>query len=107
MNRKVISMKRDQSRLITAIILIVVGALLLADRLGWIDFTLFFAGWWTLFLIIPGVYSIAKNGVQVGNALLVVIGGIFLLQAWNLNLSSYLLPIATVLFGVVMLARKK
>ncbi|HAQ57293.1 MAG TPA: hypothetical protein DCR44_07875 [Acholeplasmatales bacterium] len=100
-------MKRDQSRLITAIILIVVGALLLADRLGWIDFTLFFAGWWTLFLIIPGVYSIAKNGVQVGNALLVVIGGIFLLQAWNLNLSSYLLPIALVLFGVVMLARKK
>ena len=107
MNQGVISMKRYQSRLITAIILIVVGLLLLADRLGWIDFTLFFNGWWTLFLIIPGVYSIAKNGVQVGNTLLVVIGGIFLLQAWNLDLSNYLLPIALVVFGVVMIAKKK
>jgi len=107
MNQGVISMKRDQSRLITAIILIAVGILLLADRLGWIDFTLFFNGWWTLFLIIPGVYGIAKHGVQVGNTLLVVIGGIFLLQAWNLNLSNYLLPIALVVFGVVMIAKKK
>ncbi|MCK7486397.1 MAG: DUF5668 domain-containing protein [Bacillus subtilis] len=100
-------MKRDQSRLITAVILIAVGALLLADRLGWLDFTLFFAGWWTLFLIIPGVYGIAKHGVQVGNAMLVVVGGIFLLQAWNLDLSNYILPIALVLLGVYMIARKK
>ncbi|MDP3130936.1 MAG: DUF5668 domain-containing protein [Bacillota bacterium] len=101
-------MKRDPSRLITAILLIIVGALLLADRLGWIDVTLFCAGWWSLLLIIPGVYSIAKNGVRVGNALLVVIGGIFLLPAWTFTLIyGYLLPIALVVFGVYMIAGKK
>lgn len=46
---------------------------------GW-DFTLFFDGWWTLFIIIPCVISIIETGPRIPNVFGVLIGALLFLS---------------------------
>ena len=41
-----------KSNIIWGIILVVVGGVLILDRLNLLEFGIFFKGWWTLFIII-------------------------------------------------------
>lgn len=99
-------MNKDNKNLLAGIVLIAIGALVLADRMGWLVFDPFFAGWWTLFLIIPGIVSMTKQGVRVGNTLLVAVGVILFLQEQGVNLTGYMLAIVLVVVGVVMIVKK-
>ena len=49
---------------------------------GW-DFTIFFNGWWTLFIIIPCFISIVESGFHTSNMLGVSIGILFFLSSQN------------------------
>lgn len=65
-----------------------------------------FHGWWTLFLIVPGVISITRTGATLGNVLLITFGFYFLLDANGINLSSYVAPIALVALGIYLIWKK-
>jgi hypothetical protein len=104
--RGVMKMNNHKNRLFLGLALIVLGVLFVLDRSGLIDFNLFFDGWWTLFLIVPGIYSMTKQGIQFGNALLVCLGAFFLLDARGWNYTQYILPAALVLLGVLIVFKK-
>jgi len=53
------------------VILLALGVLLLLNAIY--DFDIFFAGWWTLFLIIPAAVSMSRTGITAGNAVLMVL----------------------------------
>jgi len=89
------------------IVLIAVGVAFLLDRTGILDFELFFDGWWTLFLIVPALYSMIKTGIATGNVILLGIGVYFLLEEQGVSLSYLVLPAVLILWGAGMLMGKK
>ena len=60
-------MKNRISNIIWGLLLIIVGIGYAGDTLGFWNFTIFFAGWWTLFIIIPCIVSLIQRGVNGGN----------------------------------------
>ncbi|MFA7560968.1 MAG: DUF5668 domain-containing protein [Candidatus Izemoplasmatales bacterium] len=91
---------------ILGIILVVVGIIFLLNRLDVFTVDIFFKGWWTLLLIIPAFVSMSKNGVTLGNTILLVIGVILLLDAQGLNFEGYLLPAVLVVIGIGLLFKR-
>ena len=50
-----------KSNLFWGVILIVIGILFLGRNMEWWDFSIFFRGWWTLFLIVPSIIALIKR----------------------------------------------
>lgn len=88
------------------IVLIIVGVAFLVDRTGLFHINLFFAGWWTLFLIIPALYMMFKSGVQTGNVVLLGIGVYLLLEEQGVRLGWIVLPVVLILLGIALVFRK-
>ncbi len=88
------------------VIFIVLGALFVLQLSGVIN-QIFFAGWWTLFLIIPALVHIIKHGIQTGNMVLFGLGMFFLLDELGYNLSGFLLPIVFIAIGIGILFRNR
>lgn len=88
------------------IILIVIGAVFLLNRLGVFNINIFFDGWWTLLLIVPAIMSMSKQGLTTGNIILFVLGVIFLLREQGLDFSGYLVPAVLLVFGIALLVKK-
>ena len=88
------------------VVLIVLGVLFLLDKLNVIPFNIFFEGWWTLFLIVPALMSMSKQGVTVGNMILLIIGVTSLLSAQNVDLGGYLLPGVLILLGIGLFIKR-
>ena len=99
-------MKSD-NRKFFGIMLIILGAIVLLNRLEIWNIDIFFEGWWTLLLIIPALYLITKNGVTTGNLVLLLIGLFFLVDELGYSLRGYLLPAVLVAIGIGVLFRKK
>lgn len=96
---------RDRNNRILGIVLIVVGGLFLLDALNIIN-GIFFDGWWTLFLIIPGLYSMTRQGITVGNTILVIIGAAFLLDEQGIHLKGYLVPAILIALGLAIVFKR-
>ena len=62
-------MKQQWSRILLGVLLILAGLGYAGDVMGFWHFDLFFAGWWSLFIIIPCLFSIVENGFDTGNTL--------------------------------------
>jgi hypothetical protein len=88
------------------IILVVLGAIFLLNRFEVFDFNIFFDGWWTLFLIVPAIMSMSKQGVTNGNVILLVIGVVFLLREQGVDLGGFLLPAVLIVLGISLFFRK-
>lgn len=73
-------MKRNITPLLFGLCLIAVGFGYLGTLLFHWEFNLFFDGWWTLFLIIPGVAGLLSNGPQTLNISLLLVGSLLLLR---------------------------
>lgn len=71
-------MKRSGLSIILGLLLLVSGIGYLGNAFDLWNFTVFFDGWWTLFLIIPALYSMIKSGIKVVNTL-VLVGGLYYL----------------------------
>lgn len=95
-----------KQRNLLGLILLVFGAILLLQAFDIIQGTIFFNGWWTLFLIIPGIVSMSRTGVTAGNTILLVLGVGFLLQEQGWNLKGYLVPAIFIVLGIGILFRK-
>lgn len=93
-------MKRDYWMLILGALIIAIGVILVGNNLGFWSIDLVFDGWWTLFIIIPGLVSIVNKGFTFGAAVLILSGVILLLESqgildkidmWKLVISSGLI----------------
>ena len=73
-------MKKINS-IIWGLVLIAVGVIVSLNALGLADINLFFGGWWTLFLIIPGVIGIFTRKNKTWSFIIALIGVFFLLAA--------------------------
>lgn len=76
--------------------------------LDW-NLTLFFRGWWTLFIIVPCLISIIQNGVNTGAVLGLIFGGMLFLQQNN-YMSFYtvrhlIVPVILVAIGIKLIFR--
>lgn len=100
-------MKNKYGNIIWGILFIFFGIGLAGRFLfGW-DFTIFFNGWWTLFIIIPSVISIIDNGFHSSNLLTLAIGlllflscqdGIGYFFSWRL-----VLPVLLMIIGIMII----
>lgn len=67
-------MKRDYSALIWGLVFVAAGIIFGGNALNIWNIDVFFQGWWTLFLIIPGLVSIIKYGFNWGSGVIVIVG---------------------------------
>lgn len=65
------------------ILLIVVGILFLGRNMNWWDFSIFFDGWWTLFLIVPSIISLVRREGVASSFLILALGVLMLLASQN------------------------
>lgn len=100
-------MKNRISNIVWGLLLILVGVGYAGNTLGFWEFTLFFRGWWTLFIIIPCLISFIRRGANGGNVAGLLIGAEFLLSAWDVIdlslLRRLLIPLILILIGVSIL----
>ena len=98
---------KDKKKIIWGIVWIAIGIFVALTWFDVIKIDLFFNGWWTLFIIVPGVIGLITEKDKVGN--LVVIGIGVMLLLWQQDVFSFdmmwkiALPVLIVLGGVKML----
>lgn len=71
--------------------------------LGW-NFTLFFDGWWTLFIIIPSALSIVRKGFNTSGIIGLVLGSLWFLSAQEILTDGVagklIFPIILIVIGI-------
>ncbi len=107
-------MKKNNSvGIILGLLFLVIGGGYLAEVLGIIDnFTIFFDGWWSLFIIVPCFFGLfRKDDAKVGYLIGIAIGMFLLLMAQGVlsgeKLWALLIAAVCVLIGVNLIFPKK
>lgn len=95
-------MRNKVGNAIWGILFILIGLATGLKAFNIIDLSIFFNGWWTLFIIVPSIVSMIKEGLKTSNVICLVIGLLLLLSAtgiytWDFT-SKLILP--TILVGI-------
>ena len=72
---------KDKGNLIWGLLLIVIGIIIGLNSLEITNISLFFDGWWTLFIIIPNLIDIIKDPKKTSNYIWLAVGIVLLLCA--------------------------
>ena len=105
--------KNNTVGIILGLLFLVIGVGYLAEVVGLLDdFTIFFDGWWTLFIIVPCFCGLlGKDGDKVGYLIGIAIGLFLLLAAQDIIGWDKLWPLAVavicLLIGVNLILPKK
>lgn len=87
--------------------LIVFGILLALDVLDIIGFSVFFRGWWTLFIIVPCAIGLITESNKIGNIIGLLIGVALLLAARDLITYTMIfklsIPVIIVIIGIKLI----
>lgn len=75
-------MRRNITRMLFGVVLVLAAIALFGNCMQWWQITNF-DGWWTIFLIVPGLAAIINYGFSLWGAALVLIGGWFLASEQN------------------------
>ncbi len=101
-------MKKDYSALIWGLIFVAVGIIFGGNALNIWYIDIFFPGWWTLFLIIPGLISMVRYGFNWGSGILVIIGLVLLFDALDIIddgvIWKLIFPLVLVAVGISIIA---
>ena len=82
---------------------IVVGLLYACSALDFFDFTIFFPGWWTLFIIVPCLYALTrKEEDKTGPAIGLIVGICFLINAQDFDFHIDFFPAALAVLCIVI-----
>ena len=73
-------MKRNITRILFGIVLVMTAVAVFGNSIGWWTVQ-DFDGWWTVFLIVPGLAGLISYGFNVGSTCLVLIGAWLLARA--------------------------
>ncbi len=89
--------------LVVGILFIVVGLLYACSALDIFDFSIFFPGWWTLFIIVPCIYALTrKNEDKTGPVIGLIIGISFLINAQDFKFHIDFWPMAIAILCIVI-----
>lgn len=95
-------MKKSNGIIIGAIF-ILIGFLYACSALRIFDFSIFFPGWWTLFIIVPCAYGLfRKNEDKTGYIIGLVIGACFFINAQDFDFHIDFWPMAVALLCIVI-----
>ena len=72
---------KQLSRILWGVALVALGVLLGLNVMGVTDIDIFFDGWWSLFLILPGFFGLLTEKDKMGNLILLLLGVGLLLGA--------------------------
>ena len=101
-------MKKDYSALIWGLIFVAVGIIFGGNALNIWHVDVFFPGWWTLFLIIPGLISMVRYGFNWGSGILVIIGLVLMFDALDIIddviVWKLIFPLVLVAVGISIIA---
>ena len=101
-------MKKDYSALIWGLIFVIVGIIFGGNALNIWHVDVFFPGWWTLFLIIPGLISMVRYGFNWGSGILVIIGLVLMFDALDIIddviVWKLIFPLVLVAVGISIIA---
>lgn len=94
------------------LLFIIVGLLYACTALDIFDFSIFFPGWWTLFIIVPCIYALTrKNEDKTGPVIGLVVGLCFLWNAqdigFHIEFFPLLLAVICILIGWKLIFPKK
>lgn len=98
---------KKMSNIVWGVVLVAVGVILALNALDITDITLFFDGWWTLFIIVPCFVSLITDSNKLGSFIGILIG-IFLLLCCRGIMSfallwKLLLPAIVVIIGIKLI----
>ncbi len=74
-------MKRDVYTIIVGTLFIAAAVAIGGSMLGLFDINLSLRGWWTVFIIVPALISIVQGGLNAGNAIMLGVGVLLLMNA--------------------------
>lgn len=101
---------KKNGRILWGIILIVVGIIVGLNTLGYTNISIFFDGWWTLFIIIPCLINIFRKDNIKSNIIGLIIGVCLLLSCQDvisfMDIIKLLIPIGLVYLGLNLLIKK-
>lgn len=101
-------MKKNYCDLIWGVLFIIAGIIIGGNiaNIWYID--LFFPGWWTLFLIIPGLAGMIQHGFNWGYGALVIVGLILLFDRLGIINSGFMwsliFPLIFILIGLTIIS---
>lgn len=102
-------MRNRSGNLIVGVVLILFGIGWAGNSLDLWNFNFFFNGWWTLFIIIPCLFSALQHGFNTGNIFGIAIGLALLASAQNIisweTIGALIFPAVLVGIGISMLFR--
>lgn len=97
-------MKNKLANILPGVILILAGAGYLGNVFGLWNFSIFFDGWWTLFILIPFATNLLAYGPNMVNLVGLGFGTLLLFSAWDLIsfsiIAKGIFPIVLILAGV-------
>lgn len=100
---------KNFGNIIWGILLIVIGLVVGINALGIANISIFFDGWWTLFIIIPCLVGLFNERKKTGNIIGLLIGIILLLCCQGIldfdMIWSLLLPTILVIIGASLIFR--
>lgn len=100
-------MKNKMANILPGVILILIGAGYLGNVFGIWNFSVFFDGWWTLFILIPFATNLLSYGPSLFNIMGLGLGTLLLFSAWDLISFSLMakgvFPLILIMAGINML----
>ncbi len=95
---------KKASNILWGLLFIMIGIVWILNVTGIIDVNLFFRGWWTLFIIIPSIFSIVEKPKDTTGYIFLVIGLILLALARDLIsfvlIAKIILPLVLIFIGI-------
>lgn len=97
-------MRKSLSSSLWGLFFICIGVLIVGNIFDLWDFTLFFSGWWTLFIIIPCFIHIISDGIHISSVVGLTIGILLLLMRQDVIdtalTSKLIVPIIFIIIGL-------
>lgn len=97
-------------RIFIGILFLLLGIGILFHQIELWNFHYILKTWWPLILIVIGIEQLInrKNESPVGSLMVILIGGLFLLNQWiNINLTAFIWPLIFIFIGLVIIFTRK
>lgn len=104
-------MRNRAGNLLWGLLLVAIGLGFAGNVFGLWNFELFFAGWWTLFIIVPCAISMVQNGIQLWNTIGLGIGVLLFVSAQGIFngqlLGDLIFPIIIIAIGLSIMFKDR
>lgn len=102
-------MKRNN--VIWGIVLVAIGVIFGTNALGITDISIFFDGWWTLFIIVPCTVGLFTSHDKMGSVIGILIGVALLLACQDVFdfeiMRKLAVPVIVILIGLAMIFKRR